>query len=334
MRVLRILPLLLLVIAPAARADEPVPEDPAVKAARTQFLQGADLVRNERWADALAAFERADKIKPHPITTYNIAQCERALGHYTRARRSLLAALKLDERAGHVLPESARNDARGLLAEIERIMPRVAVKLAPVDAALAVDGRPLERLADAAGARVFVAGTRPAGRGEAPGVASFTVLLDPGAHVFTVSRAGYQDVVVNRSFPPGTKQALSLELDRLPATIRVTSSLRDAVVHVGESDVGNPPVEVSRIAGTYHVSVAHHGYLTYETDVFARPGEHVDISAPMHPEKRSIVQQWWFWTIAGAVLTGAALTTYFLTRPDPTRPPVDGGGLGWTLRTP
>jgi hypothetical protein len=334
MRVVRALPLLIVLVAPVARADEPMPEAPEVKAARAEFLQGAEFVRNERWAEALAAFERADKIKSHPITTYNIGQCERAMGQYTRARRSLLAALKQDEEAGHPLPDAARTDARGLLAEIERIAPRIDVKVAPADAALAVDGRPLERLADENGAPMFVSGTRAAGRGEPPGVASFSVLLDPGAHVFTLSRSGYQDVVVNRTFSAGTKTALSLEADRLPATIRVTSPLRDAVVHVGDSDVGNPPVEVSRIAGRYRVSVAHRGYLTYDTEVFARPGEHVDISAPMKPESRSIVQQWWFWTIAGVVLTGAALTTYFVTRPDPTRPPPDGGGLGWTLRTP
>ena len=37
---------------------------------------------------------------------------------------------------------------------------------------------------------------------------------------------------------------------------------------------------------------------------------------------------------SGAVVVGTVLTTYALTRPDPTRPPVDGGGLGWAVRVP
>jgi hypothetical protein len=44
-----------------------------------------------------------------------------------------------------------------------------------------------------------------------------------------------------------------------------------------------------------------------------------------------IVERWWFWTIAGAVVTGAVVGKYFATRPEPTRPAVDGGTLGWKI---
>lgn len=45
-----------------------------------------------------------------------------------------------------------------------------------------------------------------------------------------------------------------------------------------------------------------------------------------------LTQRWWFWT--GVVVAGAAITTYALTRPDPERPAVNGGGLGGAVRSP
>jgi tetratricopeptide (TPR) repeat protein len=327
--------------AERARGDETPgspsePEDPVVSA-RREFNKGAELVKSERWAEALDSFERAAKVKTHAVTSFNIAQCERALGQYTRARRSFREALKLNEGSGNVdLPESASNEAKGLLAELEHILARADVALQPIDAAVAIDGRPLERVDDEDGKAVFVAGTALPAPGTAPSLANFRVVMNPGPHVVTVSRRGYQDVVVNRTFSPGSTANLNLELDRLPATMHVTSNLADAIVHVNDADMGNPPVEVSRSAGRYHVTVARRGYLTYETDVTVRAGERLEIDAALREEKRALTQQWWFWTAAGAVLVGAGVTVYFLTRsdPQPTRPPVDGGGLGWSLNVP
>ncbi|HEY8073238.1 MAG TPA: PEGA domain-containing protein, partial [Labilithrix sp.] len=292
----------------------------------------ADLVRAERWGEALAAFERAAEKKPHAITTFNIAQCERAMGQYTRARRDFVRAIDQDENAnGEQLPESSRVEARGLASEMDRILARASVRLEPAEAAIAVDGRPLDKDGES-----FVAGTLPPGPGASPQLGSFVVVLNPGAHVFTVSRQGYQDVVLNRTFAPAATEKIDLLLDRLPATIHLTSNLTDAIVKVNDADVGNPPVEVSRNAGRYRVTVARKGWVTYETDVAMRPGERIEIAATMHEEKRALTQTWWFWTAVGVVVVGAAAGTYALTRSDstPQRPPTDGGGLGWSLKVP
>lgn len=332
--------LLLAATARPASAEEPdaaaPTDDDAVVAARTAFVEGTTLVKQERWAEALVAFERAAARKPHAITTYNMAQCERAMGQYTRARRLLLTTLAQDAASGDAeLPAPAKVEARALLGELEAILPRVTVTLRPEDAAVSVDGRPLEPLADApTGADpTFVAGVLAPGPGAPLGVSRFRVDVNPGAHVFTVSRRGYQDVVVNRSLPPGAKTSLDLELDKLPASIHVTSTLKDGIVRVNGVDVGNPPVDVSRAAGRYTVTVTRRGFVTYEADVSVRPGERVELAATMREEKRALTQQWWFWTAAGVLVVGAAAGTYALTRkdPEPTRPAPDGGGLGWSL---
>ena len=66
-------------VAAPAPAQSEADDEPTVLA-RKEFLEGAALVRAERWGEALAAFERATKLKPHAVTTFNIAQCERAMG--------------------------------------------------------------------------------------------------------------------------------------------------------------------------------------------------------------------------------------------------------------
>jgi hypothetical protein len=181
-----------------------------------------------------------------------------------------------------------------------------------------------------------VAGTLPHGPGEAPGSETFDLLANPGVHVITVTRPGYQDVVLNKTFGPGAAAPLTLELDRLPASIKVTSNVGDAIVRLNNADVGNPPVEVSRIAGTYHVLVSRKSYVGYETDVTLSPGQRVELAADLRKENPPLTQKWWFWAGAAVILAGAATVTYFIVRSneEPQRQPTDGGGLGWSLRVP
>jgi hypothetical protein len=206
---------------PDAAASQEVSEDPSVAQARDAFVLGTALARQGQWVDALAAFTRSVRARPHPVTTYNIAYCERALGRYTRARKAFKQAL--DEHAagalGTLTPELLE-EARNYLPEVERRLATAVVTLAPADTAVAVDGRPLE-LANAGdeaasddgkhGTRlVLAAGTRDGGRPEVPPAAMFDLLLDPGRHVFVLSRAGAPDAVVEETFEAGATRPLVL----------------------------------------------------------------------------------------------------------------------------
>ena len=308
-------------------------ETPDVIRAREQFASGAALVRSAQWAEALAAFEESSRLRPHPITTYNIGACERALGRYTVAQARLALALTEESGSGK-LPESLRTEAKTYLAEIERLLVHVKLTVQPSDAAVAVDGRPLQTVDRADGTKALVAGLRAAGRGETLPAASVEVVLDPGTHLFTLSRKGFSDQVANRTFSPGTSQVLTLNLDKLPATLRVSSNEDRSLVRVDLIDVGYAPIEVQRPAGPYLVAVEKPGFSSYETHVKMNPGEDVDIKASLKPTP--ITQKWWFWSGVGIVVTGAVVGTYFATRspPAPERPALDGGGLGWTLKVP
>lgn len=315
---------------PKAKAEAQKPEDEELKRARALYGEGLELVKKAQWSDALSAFERSYALRPHAMTTYNIGACERALGRYTRARVALLRALAEEQARPEQLPPSQIEEAKGYVAEIERILAQVAVTLEPSEAGIAVDGRPLE--AGAGG--TLVAGIATPGAGKPPASGKFELVLDPGAHLITLTRKGYADVVVNRTFTPGQRGELRLELEKLPATLHVSSSVERAIVTVNDVDVGMAPVDVQRRAGTYRVVVKRQGFHPYQAQVVVNAGEETDLRAALVAETTPVTKKWWFWTAATVIVAGAAATTYYATRtePDPRRPALDGGSLGWAAQ--
>lgn len=319
--------------APApAVATETVPHN--VTKARALFAKGASLVRSAQWAEAQAAFEESNKLRPHPITVYNIGACERALGRYTVAAATFQRALTFPAAGGATMSESLIAEARTYMAEIERLLVHVDLTVAPADAAIAIDGRPLEAVATKGERPLLVAGRRPSGRGEPLPGGRAEVLVDPGNHLFSLSRKGFNDQVIAKTFQPGKRVTLELNLDKLPAQLRVSSNEERSVVRIDQADVGLTPVDVVRPAGIYNVRVVKPGFSAYETTVNVSAGEAADISARL--SRTPITQKWWFWTAATAAVAGMVVTTYYLTRSEPAaqRPPIDGGGLGWAVRIP
>lgn len=304
-----------------------------VEQARDAFVRGSELAKDAQWGAALASFERSAKLRPHAWTTYNIAVCERALGKYVRARRTFARAL--DQRAPAAdLPESIVADIKRLQAEIDGLTATLDVTLDPVDAAIAVDGQPLEGAPPRQGVPTLIAGTLPAGPGKPPPAGSFRLVLDPGAHVFVITREGFADAVHVEAVRAGEQRALSLSAARLPATLAITANEQNAVVMVDKLDVGVAPVTLLRPAGSHHILVRKPGFDPYEIDTLLAAGQKAELRATLKLHKPSIVTRWWFWTAAAAVVAGATITTYALTRPAPERPPLDGGGLGWAVRVP
>jgi hypothetical protein len=305
-----------------------------VTKARTLFAKGASLVRTAQWAEAQAAFEESNKLRPHPITIYNIGACERALGRYTVAAATFQRALAFPATAGAEMSDSLIAETKTYLAELGRLLVHVDLTVAPADAAIAIDGRPLDA-APAKGDRpLLVAGRRTAGRGEPLPGGRAEVLLDPGTHLFSLSSKGFNDQVITKTFEPGKHVALELNLDKLPAELRVSSNEERSVVRIDQSDVGLTPVEVVRPAGLYNVRVEKPGFSAYETTINVNAGEAADISAKL--SRTPVTQKWWFWTAAATAVAGMVVTTYYLTRSEPAaqRPPVNGGGLGWAVEVP
>lgn len=325
-RLSAILVALALVFAPAiARADDDVAR------ARELFVKGGQLVKDADWANALLAFEESAKLRPHPVTTFNVGQCLRAMGQYTRARRAFANALgDSGKTPGVELTPALSEETKRYVGELDKLLGTIELTIAPEGAAIAVDGRPLDVALDGS----LVANVLPAGPGRPAPKGTFRIVVDPGTHVITLSRSGFADAVSRETVAPGAKVTKKLELDRLPAQLRITSNQNGAQVLVNEADVGVTPVEIQRPAGKYHVVVRKPGFLVYDTNASADPGQSLNVNAALREDKPALTQRWWFWTGIGVVVVGAAITTYVVTRPDPERPALDGGGLGWTAKSP
>ena len=319
--------------AQASKAAAPASRDEAQAA----FKEGTRFVNEARWAEALAAFERAQASVPHAITLYNVGVCERALGHYTAARATFERTVEEDASGRTTLPSRLREDVRGYLREIDGLLARVAIEVKPMGARLAVDGRPVTFTPNTGStASTAVAGLRPAGAGEPIPSGPFVLELDACRHVLTFSRPGHSDGVVARDFRSGKAPPLTLALDELPATIAITADQPGALVTVDGRDLGPVPLTVQRPAGPLRVVVEKDGFVGSETTLDLRAGESSSYRATLPVDEPSVVATWWFWTSAAAAVAGVAVGSYFLAReePEPVRATVGSGSLGWRVTLP
>lgn len=319
---------LLVSLSGAARAE---PEDPKIVEARAQYVRGNDLAKTAQWAQALAAFERSRELRPHALTTYNVGVCERALGNLLRARALFAAAIQEGARDAAQFPSSRVEDSRAFISEIDASVVHLDVRAQPEDALLAVDGRPLERIEGAGGQSRLAAGTAKPGPPERVPGASFAMVIDPGTHVFRVLAKGYGDISLTKTYAPGQKEKLDIELARLPATVRIGSDVTESIVTVNGADVGFAPVQVSRPAGTYQIVVRKDGFEPFSAKLALSPGQEVDVPAKLPPEHIPITKRWWFWGAVIGVVAGGSVLTYALTREEPAPPPYSGGTTGWVV---
>ncbi len=300
----------------------PAESDPAVEKSIAAYQRGVDLTQREQWGEALAAFEQAAAARDHVQIQFNVGYCQRALGRYVAASETFrrvvaspgeLAAVKVD-------------DAKAYVAELDAVLVTLQVTLEPARAAVSVDGRPLR-----SSARGFLASVAPPGEGTSPGRRSFTVITEPGSHLFRATRPGHQDVIVQGSYRAGEKASLDLRLDKLPGRVSVRSDPERAIVRVNGREAGLAPIDVERPAGRYGLEVVLDGFEPYSATLDLQAGQRSAMTAKLRPHEEPLTKKWWFWTGAAAVVVGGAALTYALTRPEPETPPYDGGNTGWVV---
>ncbi len=327
-------PLLLIsiLVSPPSWADEAPKDAPkdvpgdATAAAREAYREGTELVKAARWGDALVAFERAASLRPHALTSYNLAITERSLGRLTRARSHLVDALSRHEASGKTaLPASYVEEASGLLREIDALLVSLVLRVDPPDASLTIDGRPVVK--DPTGRSDMVVAGLASPDAPSPRLeGKVRALVDPGARVFVLSKSGFSPSTYREVFKPGARGEVPLSLVALDATIAVRAERPDAVVRLQGLDVGAAPVVLRRPPGSYSLDVRSPGFVTYATTVDVGPGASTELYAKMPKEPFALTKKWWFWTGLAAVVAGAAITVYAVTRPPA---PYDGGTTGW-----
>jgi hypothetical protein len=114
--------LVVLAIATPVLAAPKAGQTAEQKEADRHFKSGVALYKEAKYAEALAEFERAYEIAPHPLVLYNIATCHRELSHYGEAVKYYERFLA--EGKGKVPParlKEAQTELDGVLARIARV---------------------------------------------------------------------------------------------------------------------------------------------------------------------------------------------------------------------
>lgn len=180
---------LLLAAPKPAAAPADAAEQGDVKKAKELFQSGQKLYKQARYAEAIAKFEEAYLVRPHPVIYFNIGKCQEQLGETAKALRAYRDYLRLapDAKDKETVSDAIANLERRLR---ERGMQQLMVFADPPTARIAVDGKEL--------------GSSPA-----------SVELIAGNHVLTVTADGYEKV--ERSFVMQTTRATEMTISLRPS---------------------------------------------------------------------------------------------------------------------
>ncbi len=179
--------------APAAVSAAPKKKEQTAeqKEADRHFKSGVAIYKEAKYAEALAEFERAYEIAPHPLVLYNIATCHRELSHYGEAVRYYQRFLSEGK---DKVPPARLQEAQ---AELEAVLARIARVTITVQggegATVILDGQEL--------------GTMPI---EGP------LIVPPGEHRLVVRAEGKQPAERNVRVASGDEVEITLQLHDEP----------------------------------------------------------------------------------------------------------------------
>lgn len=173
----------------ADKADEGLSSGDVAKA-KELFQSGQKLYKQARYAEAIARFEEAYAVRPHPVIFFNIGKCWEQLGETAKAMRAYRDYLRLapDAKDRDTVSDAIANLERRLK---EKGLQQLLVFADPPTARIDVDGKDL--------------GTSPA-----------SIELIAGNHKLTVKLEGYE--TVERSFVMSIARATEMTINLRPAT--------------------------------------------------------------------------------------------------------------------
>jgi hypothetical protein len=153
--------------------------------ARTLYLEARDRFAAGDPATALLHFERAHRLAADPRLLWNMAACERKLGHNARVLELIDAYL-----ASHELDENDRRQAEDAARAVGALVAELALETEPAGVDVHVDGRPVGRTPLSAPLR-----------------------MDAGVRRLRLTAPGHREAVEVLRVEPGMRLALRIELE-------------------------------------------------------------------------------------------------------------------------
>lgn len=276
--------------APKGDRGKPVPTrspetDPKKVEAGKLKKEADGLMGQDRYADALALYQKAYEISADPALLYNQGRALEAMGEYPDAVDKL-------ERFDKDADPKLHAKVPALRELINDLKSRIAT---------------LVVTSNATGARLLV---RDKAQGTIDGEKKLRTRAGPAT--IEVSAEGYNTFRKDVELTPGTtvKVDAQLQLKKSDAVL-VIRSKPIADISVDGKAIGRVPLEFHIAAGSHNLVAEASGYEPESVPMTLALGDRRELDIEMH-KSASITSRWWFWTaIAGVVVTGAAVGGYF-----------------------
>ncbi len=255
------------------------PKDPK-EAARLK-AEGDRHMDDLDYGKAFELYEQGYAVSSDPVFLYNGGRALQALNRYPEALDWL-------ERFQREATPSLRARVPGL----EELITKVRNNVATVTVQSKV-----------AGARVLfggkLVGTTPVKE----------LRVNAGATKIEAFKDGYRPVSMTVKLAGNQARLIELELVVASETgvLVVESNAVGATVRVGLRELGTTPTQAELPVGEHTVTVLHPDYEDYESTVVIRAGANTRVMATLELTP-PFYEQWWFWTLTGAVVVGGVVT--------------------------
>lgn len=209
--------------APAATADKP-PEktDDDTVAAKKYFQWAQSLYKQARYSEAIAKFEEAYRLKPHPTIFFNIGRCYEQLNDLPRALKNYRDYLR-------IAPEAKdRELVSDAIANLERRLKESGVQQLAV-------------LTEPSSARVTV-------DEKYVGLTPLTMELKPGNHLIGLTKEGFE--TVEKNLVLSADKSMELNLTLKAKAVAVVEPVKTQPVLTPKADVVKPVEPVTPAAPT------------------------------------------------------------------------------------
>lgn len=269
-------------IAPAARTQDATAE------ARTLFEAGIHQFEDNRYAEAVASFDRSLALRESPAVLYNLGLALRGTGSYRRAISVFERFLMLAQ------PQDAqRRDAQAIVNELHDALAVVELTVRGGASEVRIDG---------------VRSPNTDG--------TMTLMLDPGAHAVEAQREGYRLQRRALSLTSGAHETVVLDAsdDPLPAMLRVDCDDPDAEILLDGEPFGRGVQARPVTAGDHEITVRTRDHEAHRRRVHVEPGSAPRVSFALlaRSSSGSVLTRWWFWTGAAAVAAGLVVGAVLL----------------------
>lgn len=278
--------LLAAMLAPPAHAQTrsrpiTVPDIDPAAAAREHFMRGVELFDEGSYDGALAEFRLSYDQSPVAGVLVNVALSLVELSRYDEAidayRRYLAEATRASaERRAAIEREIATLESRSAAIRLEVDRP---------GAEILIDGRSV--------------GTTPLAR---------PLRLAAGRRVLEVRLEGFVPVRDELEVAGGVDRIVSVRLAPVDrnGVVRVEAEPAEAELRIDGLDVGRAPVERRLPMGGHVIEAFLPDYRTWRTDVQLADDQELALRIVMEREGADVTREWWFWTIVGVGIVGAA----------------------------